>query len=129
MLLEEVHWRQLSKEIWLREGDRNTGFFHRMASAHHRNNALDRVKVNGEWLSEEQEVREGIVNTFQQMLSEDMEWKADIGRLQIDHISQQEAEILEVPFTETEIHTALMEMNGDKASSPDGFTVVFWQNA
>ncbi|RVX01714.1 Cytochrome c oxidase assembly protein COX11, mitochondrial [Vitis vinifera] len=115
VLLEEVHWRQLSREIWLREGDRNTGFFHRMASAHRRNNALDRVKVNGEWLSEEQEVREGIVNTFQQMLSEDMEWKADIGRLQIDHISQQEAENLEVPFTETEIHTALMEMNGDKA--------------
>ncbi|RVW48469.1 putative ribonuclease H protein [Vitis vinifera] len=100
-----------------------------MASAHRRNNALDRVKINGEWLSEEQEVREGIVNTFQQLLSEDMGWKADIGRLQFDHISQQEAENLEVPFTEAEIHTALMEMNRDKAPGPDGFTVAFWKNA
>ena len=65
VLLEEVHWRQLSRKIWLREGDRNMGFFHRMASAHRRNNILDRVKVNGEWLSDEQEVREGIINTFQ----------------------------------------------------------------
>ena len=129
VLLEEVHWRQLSREIWLREGDKNTGFFHRMASAHRRNNALDRVKINGEWLSEEQEVREGIVNTFQQLLSEDMGRKADIGRLQFDHINQQEAENLEVPFTEAEIHTTLMEMNRDKAPSPDGFTVAFWQNA
>ena len=52
VLLEEIHWRQLSREIWLREGDKNTVFFHRMASAHRRNNSLDRVKIN-EWLSEE----------------------------------------------------------------------------
>ena len=61
VLLEEIHWRQLSREVWLREGDRN---FHRMANAHRRNNSLDRVKINGEWLLEEQEVREGIANAF-----------------------------------------------------------------
>ncbi|RVW95073.1 putative ribonuclease H protein [Vitis vinifera] len=38
--MEEVHWRQLSRELWLREGDRNTGFFHRMANAHRRINAI-----------------------------------------------------------------------------------------
>ncbi|RVW79332.1 hypothetical protein CK203_040861 [Vitis vinifera] len=90
------------REIWLREGDRNTGFFHRMASAHRRNNAMGRIKINGEWLVEEQEV---------------------------GCISQQDAECIEVPFAETEIHSALMEMNGDKAPGPDGFSVAFWQNA
>ena len=55
--------------------------------------------------------------------------KGEIGRIQIDHISRQEAESLEVPFTEIEIYTALMEMNGDKAPGLDGFTVAFWQNA
>jgi len=77
--MEETHWRQLSREIWLKEGDRNTGFFHRMASAHRRNNQLERIKINGEWLLEEQEIREGIASTFQSLLSEDMGWKADIG--------------------------------------------------
>ncbi|RVW93878.1 Transposon TX1 uncharacterized 149 kDa protein [Vitis vinifera] len=128
VLLEEAHWRQHSREIWLREGDRNTGFFHRMASAHRRNNIMGRIKVNGEWLVEEQEVREGVVNSFQQLLSEDMDWQADIGNIQVGCISQQEAESLEVPFVEIEIHSALMEMNGDKAPGPDGFTVAFWQN-
>ncbi|WKA01542.1 hypothetical protein VitviT2T_019819 [Vitis vinifera] len=57
-----------------------------------------------------------------------MGWKADIGRLQFDQISQQEAENLERFFTEDEIHAALMEMNGDKAPGPDGFTMAFWQS-
>nr|CAN77770.1 hypothetical protein VITISV_044337 [Vitis vinifera] len=76
----------------------------------------------------QQEVREGVVNAYQQMLSEDSGWKADIGRLQLEQINQQEAENLEIPFFETEVHSALMEMNGDKAPGPDGFTMVFWQS-
>ncbi|RVW12842.1 putative ribonuclease H protein [Vitis vinifera] len=126
VLLEETHWRQLSREIWLREGDRNTGYFHRMANANRRNNYLDRIKIDG-GLSEEQEVREGIANAYQQMLSE-VGWQADIGRLRLDQISHQEAENLEAPFSEAEVHSALMEMNGDKAPGPDGFTVAFWQS-
>ena len=41
------------------------GFFHRMANAHRRNNSLVKVKINGEWLLKEQEVREGVANAFQ----------------------------------------------------------------
>ena len=37
-------------------------FFHRMANAHRRNNSLDKIKINGVWLSEEQDVREGVAN-------------------------------------------------------------------
>ena len=54
-----------------------------------------------------------------------MGWKADIRRLQFDQISQQEAENLEMPFSEDEIYVALMEMNEDKAPGPDGFTMAF----
>ncbi|RVW88888.1 putative ribonuclease H protein [Vitis vinifera] len=55
-------------------------------------------------------------------------WQVDIGGLRLDQISHQEAENLETPFSEAEVHSALMEMNGDKAPGPDGFTVAFWQS-
>ncbi|RVX06274.1 hypothetical protein CK203_027523 [Vitis vinifera] len=114
--------------IWLKERDRNMGHFRRMANANRRNNYLDRIKIDGVCLSEEQEVREGIANAYQQMLSEDSGWQVDIGRLRLDQISHQEAENLEAPFSEAELHSTLMEMNGDKASGSDGFIVAFWKS-
>ena len=53
---------------------------------------------------------------------------ADIGRLQLKQIRQQEAELLELHFFETEVHTTLMDMNWDKAPGLDGFTVAFRQS-
>ena len=34
----------MSRELWLKEGDKNTGFFHRMANAHRRNNSLEKIQ-------------------------------------------------------------------------------------
>ena len=125
--LEETHWRQASRELWLKAGDRNTRYFHRMASAHRRVNHMDRIKINGITMTEEREIKDGIVNAFMQQFSESPEWKADIGSLSFNQICVQEAEMLEAPFCEDEVLTALMEMNGDKAPGPDGFSVFFWQ--
>ena len=72
-------------------------------------------------------MREGVVNVFQQLLSEELDWRADIEGLRLERLSSQEAESLELSFFEEEIHSALMEMNGDKALGLDGFTVAFWQ--
>ena len=37
-----------------------------------------------------------------------------------------EALSLEVPFTEDEVHVALVDLNGDKAPRLDGFMATFW---
>ncbi|RVX05297.1 LINE-1 reverse transcriptase-like [Vitis vinifera] len=61
------------------------------------------------------------------LLSEEQGWRADIEGLQFKQLSSREADGLEVPFSVEEIHSALMEMGGDKAPGPDGFSVAFWQ--
>ena len=56
-LMEEISYRQMSRQIWLKEGDRNTSFFHRMANTHRRKNSMQKIKVGGECLIEEAEIK------------------------------------------------------------------------
>lgn len=50
-LLEEVFWRQKSRELLL-EVDWNTTFFYKMFNVHGRKNTLLKVKIDGPWLNE-----------------------------------------------------------------------------
>lgn len=38
---EVISWRQKSRALWLKEGDKNTKFFNKMANAHRRYNNID----------------------------------------------------------------------------------------
>ena len=63
--MEETSLRQKSIEMWLKEGDSNTGFFHRMANSHRRRNTINKIKINREWLMEDSRIRQGIVEAFE----------------------------------------------------------------
>ena len=71
VLREEISWRQKSKDLWLKEGDNNTRFFHRMANAHSRRNWLSKLKVNGCWYTEENDLKNSVVGAFQKLYSEE----------------------------------------------------------
>ena len=68
--MKEISWRQKSRETWLKEGDKNTRFFHRMANSKRKRNCLKKIKINGLWLSEEQEIKRGVVRAYQNLLSD-----------------------------------------------------------
>ena len=125
-LLEEIFWRQKSREIWLNEDDRNTVFFHRMTNSHRRGNQISKMRINEAWFTEEEELRQGVVEAFKILLSHTRKWRASLDGLSFKRISEGEDAKLELPFTE-EVFTALNELNGDKAPGPDGFTFAFWQ--
>ena len=68
-MFEEISWRQKSGELRLKEGDKNTKLFHRMTNAHCRRNFLARVRVTGNWLSGEEEIKEGVTNAFSHLFT------------------------------------------------------------
>ena len=68
-VLEEISWRQKSRELWLKEGNKNSKFFHKMANARKRKNFLCSITVDGRKLIEETEIKKGVVNAFHNILS------------------------------------------------------------
>jgi hypothetical protein len=44
-LMEEVSWRQKSRVLWLKEGDKCTKFFHSMANSNRRYKSLDSLLI------------------------------------------------------------------------------------
>ena len=124
--MEETSWRQKSRETWLKEGDRNTGFFHRMANAHRRRNCLNSISINGTKCVKEAEIKVGLVNAFQNLLSVPEGWRPPLPDLAFKEIGNEEAARLEETFSEEEIWAAISGLNSDKAPGPDGFPLAFW---
>ncbi|KAG5622396.1 hypothetical protein H5410_007614 [Solanum commersonii] len=58
---EEISWRQKSRVLWLKEGDKNTKFFHKMANAHKRYNNIDQLVIHGETTKEPSRMKGEIV--------------------------------------------------------------------
>ena len=114
-LMEETSWRQKSRETWLKEGDRNTGFFHRMANAHRRRNCLKSININGRKLDKEAEIKEGLVNAFQNLLSDPGGCPPPpLPDLALNEIGHEEAARLEETFSEEEIWATISGLNNPR---------------
>ena len=107
----------------MKEEDKNIGFFHIMANSHRRGNHITKMKINEVWVSKEVEMKQGIVGGFKTLPSNTREWRANLDGLTFQRITEDEVTRLEIPFTIDEVFIALSNLNGDKAPSPDGFTL------
>ena len=114
-------------EIWLKEGDRNTKFFHKMANSYRKHSEMTSLKIDGVWHKEGQDLQLGIVNAFQSLLIDPGDWRANVEGLTFSKLEDQEAARLEKLFMEEEVFVSLHELNGEKATGPNGYTVAFWQ--
>ena len=127
-VLEEIFLRQKTRELWLKEEDKSTRFFHKMANTRRRRNILDKLRVNGVLLVGEDNIKDGVANAFFQMiLSEVGKWRPSIDGLVFNSLLFAGSTALEFYFSEEEVFAALSSLCGDKALGSDGFTLAFWQ--
>ena len=79
--LEEISWRQKSKALFIKEGDNNTQFFHRIANSHRRTNQIREVEVDGFRYEDELEVTDHVVDFYKKLYQELEAWRPTIDGL------------------------------------------------
>uniref|UniRef100_A0A2N9G078 Reverse transcriptase domain-containing protein n=1 Tax=Fagus sylvatica TaxID=28930 RepID=A0A2N9G078_FAGSY len=121
-LLEEISWRQKSRAIWLKEGDKNTKFFHRLANSHRRYNSISSLLINGEMSTDPNFIADNITHFYTNLYSEEADWRPKLDGIEFLMIPREEAMWLERPFDEEEVGGVLKAFNGDKA--PARFSIL-----
>ena len=129
ILREEIHWRQKVRVKWVKEGDCNSKFFHKVANGR-RNRKFIKVLENerGVVLNDSESITEEILHYFEKLYSGQIGEPWRVEGLHWSPIFEESASRLDSPFTEEEIHKAISQLDRDKASGPDGFTIAVFQD-
>uniref|UniRef100_A0A2N9IMR2 Reverse transcriptase domain-containing protein n=1 Tax=Fagus sylvatica TaxID=28930 RepID=A0A2N9IMR2_FAGSY len=126
---EEKMWRQRSRSTWLKEGDRNTKYFHGRASQRRRRNTIKRVRDSaGIWQENEDQVARVFLDYFRTLfttsnprnIEEAVESTPPI-------VTQSMNDSLSRDFTAAEAELAISQMAPSTAPGPDGMPPLFYK--
>ena len=95
LLMEEIKCRQTSRATWLREGDKNTRFFHRVANSNRRFNSIDQLLVNGILTTDQSEIGAGLVNFYKQLFSDDEVRRPLLDGLDFSSLDESDRDLLD----------------------------------
>lgn len=119
---KERLWLQKSRMLWARNRDKNTRFFHIMASRRQRKNMIDSVCLEGVTFEDPIQIKQAVVRHFKHQFSESWTVRPKIlGPFNV--ISPEAAAKLEEEFSTNEIWVAIKDCDGCKAPGPDGFNL------
>jgi exonuclease III len=130
---EEILWRQKSRVQWLKEGERNTKFFHKaMTHRRHINRITQLEDDQGNPIRDHDQIAEALNSFYQDLLMETNASREEAIQKVTRHIprlvnSDQNRALLR-PITQTEVDFAALNMPPGKAPGPDGFTTDFFHH-
>uniref|UniRef100_A0A2N9GPD6 Uncharacterized protein n=1 Tax=Fagus sylvatica TaxID=28930 RepID=A0A2N9GPD6_FAGSY len=130
LLKEEKMWQQRSRVSWLKEGDRNTKYFHNRASQRRRRNSIQTlIREDGEIVTGSEAIGTQFTDYYQALFTanplEDVEVVLDGIQPCVTQAMNQN---LISQFTEEEVITAMKQMAPLKAPGPDGMPPIFYQS-
>lgn len=112
-------------------GDRNTKFFHAIASTRRHTNFIKGLLNSiGDWITDDQSLAQTTMDYFDKMFTSSNPSGQDVTKATMSTdlvVDNHMNDFLCAPFTIDEVHKAIFDMHLSKSPGPDGFTALFFK--
>ena len=118
-----MKWRQRSKENWLKDGDKNTKYFHARANQKRSRSCIEQIfDGQGRVWSTQGDIGAAFINFFGSLFTSEQPGEMESCLLSIERKLTPEMNMaLTKPFFKEEVKVAVFQMSPLKAPDPDGF--------
>ncbi|XP_074314415.1 uncharacterized protein LOC141649629 [Silene latifolia] len=125
---EEQYWRQRSRALWLKDGDRNTKFFHTRAKERKQKNFISRlIDDDGNTKTDEDGIGAMAIDYFQRLFTSSNPTNFEVLEGMGQRVLPEMNACLSNEYSEEEVTEALNQMHPLKAPGPDGMNGLFFQ--
>ncbi|GJR41737.1 putative RNA-directed DNA polymerase [Tanacetum coccineum] len=130
LLDEERFLQQKAKVEWLKAGDSNTSYFHKIVKSKCARNRIEIVSDSSNNFYDGNQVPGAFVKHYNQFLgAEGVSNPLDAHDLFIRVLDNSKADCMVRDVTDDEIKSVMFSMGDDRAPGPDGFTAAFFKKA
>ncbi|XP_016185880.1 uncharacterized protein LOC107627558 [Arachis ipaensis] len=122
---KELHWKQMSRSRHAKDIDKNTRYFHNLASARRRNNRIDVLLINGRLIRNQARIKIAIRDFYKSLYHQEESPLIGFRDGLVERISEDDALALEVQPNPEEIKEAVWDCESCKAPGSDGYNMNF----
>ncbi|XP_016172899.1 uncharacterized protein LOC107615337 [Arachis ipaensis] len=122
---KELHWKQMSRSRHARHMDKNTRYFHNLASARRRNNRIDALVINGRMIRNQASIKIAIREFYKELYRQEKSPMVGFRDGLVGRIDEEDAMTLERLPSPEEVREAVWDCESSKAPRSDGYNMNF----
>jgi len=126
----ELLWFQKSRTEAIRDGDRNTKYYHLSTIIRRRVNRIEALQnKEGTWFSDEASIKDLVRNFFTDLYTDESSMYSPyiIPADKFPRLDTEDMASLSTPFSGEDVKKAMFAMAACKAPGPDGYQALFFQ--